>query len=137
MTAEELDKARQEYASLDVDGKRAYYKKLCGKDNPKLSETLLDMFVEYKLQAICHGDLTQQEETRLAHIGANPEGVHHAASQVLFRRRYKGQIIEVEEMPDGRYRYENRIYKSLTAIATLVTGNHINGRRFFAQGKVC
>lgn len=52
-------------------------------------------------------------------------------------RQYKGQYIRVVVLPDGTgFEYQGEKYKSLTAIAEIVTGMHINGYRFFRlEGK--
>ena len=46
-------------------------------------------------------------------------------------RRYKGRTLEVLVRDDGQFEYEGTIYRSLTAVATAITGAHWNGRHFF------
>ena len=52
-------------------------------------------------------------------------------------RWYKGQHIIVQVLPDGSgFEYQGEKYKSLTKIAEIATGMHINGYRFFRlEGK--
>ncbi len=45
-------------------------------------------------------------------------------------RRYKGELIVVEVVRNG-FEYEGETYRSLSAIARKVTGNHWNGYHFF------
>jgi hypothetical protein len=45
-------------------------------------------------------------------------------------REWKGRTYEVTVVHGG-FEYEGRRYKSLTAIATTITGTHWNGRAFF------
>jgi len=45
-------------------------------------------------------------------------------------RNYKGQPIRVLMVADG-FEYEGRRYRSLSAIAKVVTGSHVNGFQFF------
>jgi hypothetical protein len=48
----------------------------------------------------------------------------------LLTREWKGQTILVEVLSKG-FRYENRFFSSLSAIATEVTGTRWNGMAFF------
>lgn len=48
----------------------------------------------------------------------------------LLTRTYKGQTIRVRVLPNG-FDYEGVVYRSLSAIAQVVTGSHWNGYLFF------
>jgi DUF2924 family protein len=48
----------------------------------------------------------------------------------LLQREFKGQMVEVQVLEDG-FQYQDRFYKSLSAIARQVTGTHWNGYAFF------
>jgi hypothetical protein len=48
----------------------------------------------------------------------------------LLSRKWKGRTILVEVLARG-FRYENRLYPSLSAIAVAVTGTRWNGLAFF------
>lgn len=48
----------------------------------------------------------------------------------LLGRVYKGKRIEVEVTENG-FRYEGRIFQTLTAVAKEITGTHWNGFEFF------
>jgi DUF2924 family protein len=48
----------------------------------------------------------------------------------LLTRKWKGRTVLVEVMATG-FRYENRHYSSLSAIATAITGTRWNGLSFF------
>jgi hypothetical protein len=45
-------------------------------------------------------------------------------------RPYKGLVIEVKVLRDG-FEYDGEIYKSLSAVAKVITGTHWNGYHFF------
>lgn len=49
-------------------------------------------------------------------------------------REYKGNTFDVCVMPDG-FEYNGDVYRTLTAVATAVTGTHWNGYHFFRLGK--
>ena len=48
-------------------------------------------------------------------------------------RKYKDREIEVRVLEAG-FEFDGERYKSLTAIAKIVTGTHCNGFRFFKLG---
>jgi len=48
----------------------------------------------------------------------------------LLRREFKGELIVVQVLADG-FQYQDRFYKSLSAIARQVTGTPWNGYEFF------
>jgi hypothetical protein len=48
----------------------------------------------------------------------------------VLRREFKGQVIVVQVLTDG-FQYQDRFYKSLSAIARQVTGTPWNGYEFF------
>jgi hypothetical protein len=49
--------------------------------------------------------------------------------QVL-TRCYKGQTLEVMVLPLG-FQFEGQVYRSLSALARVITGSHCSGQRFF------
>lgn len=57
-------------------------------------------------------------DARLPLVGAN------------IRRVYKGREILVRVLPKG-FEYEGTVYRTLSAVATAVTGTHWNGYHFF------
>lgn len=52
----------------------------------------------------------------------------------VIERRYKGRLLIVMVMSDG-FEFEGEHYKSLTAVARVVTGSHCNGFHFFKLGE--
>ena len=52
----------------------------------------------------------------------------------LLTREYRGQTIRVRVLPKG-FDYEGTVYRSLSAIAKVVTGSHWNGYLFFGIPK--
>lgn len=45
-------------------------------------------------------------------------------------REYQGKTYKVAVLDNG-YLYDNKHYRSLSAIANVITGSHCNGRKFF------
>lgn len=49
----------------------------------------------------------------------------------VLTRAYKGRTVAVLVKDDGRFEHDGRIYDSLTAVATAITGSHWSGAHFF------
>jgi hypothetical protein len=115
--------------------------------------------IAWRLQALAEGDLTQRARQRASQIARDADlrtvaprdffGVGSARVQTvpgdragrphdsrlplpgtLLTRQWKGRSILVEVLAKG-FRYENRPYSSLSAIAVAVTGTRWNGLAFF------
>ena len=48
----------------------------------------------------------------------------------ILHAQYKGQTLQVKVLPHG-FEYEGEVYKSLSAVAKAITGQHCNGYLFF------
>ena len=52
----------------------------------------------------------------------------------IITRAYKGETLQVQVLPDG-FEFEGDVYKSLSAVARAITGQHCNGFHFFRLGQ--
>ena len=52
----------------------------------------------------------------------------------ILTREYKGSVVQVQVLPNG-FEYAGEVYKSLSAVAKAVTGQHVNGFAFFKLGQ--
>jgi hypothetical protein len=114
--------------------------------------------IAWRLQALAEGDLSQKARARAHQIAHDSDlrinaprdffmvggerlqtiGDRNRREQdrrlplpgALLTRNWKGQPILVEVLAKG-FRYENRQYSSLSAIATAITGTRWNGLAFF------
>lgn len=112
----------------------------------------------WRLQAIEEGDLTERARKRAAEIAndadlrlrpptslklvrADDEQSVTTSLKVapdqrlpipgsLLTRDYKGRRLNVRVLPEG-FEFEGEVYRSLSAIAKVVTGTHWNGWLFF------
>jgi len=116
--------------------------------------------IAWRLQALAEGDLTERARLRAKEIANDadlrviaPRGFFSAGGAsittvpgdrnrirrdprlpiigTLLRRQWKGRTVLVEVLGNG-FRYENRVYSSLSNIAVEVTGTRWNGFAFFA-----
>jgi hypothetical protein len=115
--------------------------------------------IAWRLQALAEGDLSQRARERALEIAQDADlrmiaprdfvrvggqriettpgdrDRRHQDSRLplpgtLLSRKWKGRTILVEVLAKG-FRYENRYYASLSAIAVAVTGTRWNGLAFF------
>jgi hypothetical protein len=114
--------------------------------------------IAWRLQALAEGDLSERARGRAHQIAQDSdlrinaprdfftiggERVQTTGDQnrrqqdrrlplpgALLTRKWKGRTIVVEVLAKG-FRYENRHYSSLSAIATEITGTRWNGLAFF------
>lgn len=98
---------------------------------PKLrSVDLLRLMLAWRLQADVLGGLDRKTCRTLASCGpVSPEGSALGDGAIL-RRDWRGRRIEVV-IEAGGFRWENKLYPSLSAIARAATGTRWNGPKFF------
>ena len=118
--------------------------------------------VAWRLQSLAEGDLSERARQRAAEL-ANDADVRLSPSTAkpmspaaakrtmtgtlavnrdarlpppgtVITREYKGQTLQVKVLPHG-FEFEGDVYKSLSALAKAITGQHCNGYHFFRLGK--
>ena len=150
----------EQLASLkraEVRALLAQYIELFGERPPTHLRVWLAKRIGWRLQALAEGDLSERARRRAAELAndadlrLSPPRLEVARPAVLaptaaehdprlpmpgsvITRKYKGAPLEVKVLADG-FQYEGRLYKSLSAVAKIVTGSHANGFHFFRLGK--
>src|SRR5438477_2937055 len=143
----------------NVAGLREKYREVFGEETRSRHREHLFRRIAWRLQARAEGDLPARARKRAQEIADDadlrkiaPAGFFTAAGQPietipgersqrqqdrrlpmagsLLTRELKGRTILVEVLTQG-FRYENRFFSSLSAIATEVTGTRWNGLAFF------
>ena len=118
--------------------------------------------IAWRLQSLVEGDLSERARQRAAELAndadvrlsppkantspPSPASRTKTAALVvagdkrlplpgtLITREYKGQTLQVRVLPHG-FEFEGEVYKSLSAVAKAITGQHCNGYHFFRLGK--
>ena len=92
----------------------------------------------YKLQeiylgGISAGDLSKLEKLadhdHMANLKYDP--TRNLRNGAKLQRLWKGVLHEVSAVGDGTYEYNGAVYKSLSAVARVITGTRWNGKIFF------
>jgi hypothetical protein len=140
---------------------RAKYFELFGEPSRSNHKQFLFRRVAWRLQALAYGELSEQARRQALalaqdadlrikaprHLVGTPEQVLQPTLRsrrkpgrderlpepgTILRREFKGQIVVVQVLEQG-FQYQDRFYRSLSAIARQVTGTHWNGYAFFAR----
>lgn len=75
-------------------------------------------------------DKLVSEYSKSKSVNINKVKQFEVTAGTKFIREYKGEKHEVIAIENG-FKYKNKIYKSLSAIANVITGAHWNGKKFF------
>lgn len=94
-------------------------------------------FVAYRLQERNQGRLTPKARRQLQSAMAQKQRLENTPvrSGTRIIRDWNGTIISVLSLPNGKFEWEGREYRSLSQIACEVTGTHWSGPRFFGLVK--
>lgn len=106
---------------------------------PHPNRTHVESRLAYKLQEQAFGGLAAETRQRLEAIGAKhsriklrakPRALNFAPGTVLLRE-WATRDHRVTVTAEGLFEYEGRCFKSLTAVARQITGQHRSGPEFF------
>jgi hypothetical protein len=142
---------------MTVDQLRAKYADVFGEPTNGRNKRWLIKRIAWRMQADAEGDLSERARRRAmelandADLRMTPPRERKAAPVAevqtntiaktvvsatnllpgtALKREYKGQTVRVMVLADG-FEYLGERYKSLSAVAKAVTGQHWNGRLFF------
>jgi len=141
---------------------RMRYTEVFGEETRAGNKPWLVKRVAWRLQSLAEGDLSERARQRAAELAndadvrlsppkakpmssAPAKRTNTAALVVngdarlpppgtVITREYKGQTLQVKVLPKG-FEFEGDVYKSLSAVAKAITGQHCNGYYFFRLGK--
>ncbi len=141
---------------------RTRYAEVFGEETRAGNKAWLVKRIAWRLQSLAEGDLSERARQRAAELAndadvrlsppkakpATPAAATRTKSAALvtkgddrlpppgtiITREYKGQTLQVKVLPQG-FEFEGEVYKSLSAVAKAITGQHCNGYHFFRLGK--
>ena len=146
---------------MTVDQLRARYAEVFGETTNGRHKQWLIKRIAWRMQANAEGDLSERARRRAMEL-ANDADLRVTAPRekklspgaadrtiscpttvrgdgqlhpgAVLKREYKGQTVRVTVIADG-FEYLGERYKSLTAVAREVTGQHWSGNHFFGLRK--
>jgi len=110
---------------------------------PEFKRQLLLRRLAYKIQEIAHGGVDVQTNARMTILldqsgydemgrrKPDPNELPYKTPGTVFVREWHDKKHEVTLLDNGKFEYDGIPYKSLTAIATKITGTKRNGPKFF------
>ena len=138
------------------------YSELFGEVTPTHNRAWLFKRIAWRIQSMAEGDLSERAKQRAADLARDadlrlsPPKVDHPARVAvgptatgavtispndrlpvpgtIITREYRGETWEVQVLPNG-FEFEGETYKSLSALAKKITGQHLNGYHFFRLPK--
>lgn len=124
-------------ACLDRDGlKRVWEETLASPPPQYLSPEFMARMIAYERQVKAFGGLTSTERRALRMMTEGKRSPEAAAaalgpsSGAQIVREWNGRTYRVEVLPDG-YRFDGKVYRSLSSVAKRITGTSWSGPRFF------
>lgn len=116
--------------SLDLPGLRALWARRYGAPPALRSVAILRLLLAWRLQSESFGGLDSATRKALRRKGRlRAEGLELGIGARL-TRIWQGRLVEVVIEAEG-FRWDDRLYPSLSAAATAIAGSRWNGPRFF------
>ena len=132
---------------------QAKYKALFAQESTSSNKVFLWRKIAYRMQELEYGGLSTETRGKIQELikkydpvnntSVRPDNVAEQAGKKKINRdrrlpipgtvvtkEYKGRTFEVKIVASG-FEYNNKVYKSLSAIAKEITGAHWNGYLFF------
>jgi len=129
------------------------YQELFGQEPPSSNKVFLWRKIAYRLQELECGNVTEETQGKIQELinkydpvnntGVRPDNGNGEIKNskpnrdrrlpitgTLITKEYKGKKYELKILEKG-FEYNNKTYKSLSAIAKEITGAHWNGYLFF------
>jgi hypothetical protein len=130
MSRDDIERLVVEISLMDLAQLREIWRWRYG-DPPSLrSVPIMRMQLAWRVQAKALGGLDADTRRALARTGrVEAEGKHLGIGATL-SRTWKGRKVEVV-VEEGGFRWDNRLFPSLSAAATAIAGSKWNGPRFF------
>jgi hypothetical protein len=138
---------------------RARYADVFGEATRANNKGWLIKRITWRLQALAEGGLSERARRRAAELANDadlrlspppaPEAAPERTTTGVLRsqadtripppgsvltRVYKGEALQVKVLDEG-FEFEGQTYRSLSAVAKVITGQHYNGFLFFGLGQ--
>ncbi len=117
-------------AAMNLEELRAVWRSRYGAPPKMRSPQLLRLNLAWRIQADAFGGLDAETRRRLRRGGAGASAADRLQPGVRLMREWKGVPHEVV-VEEGGFRYDGRVWKSLSEIARHISGSRWNGPRFF------
>lgn len=115
---------------LDLEGLRHFWRERFDAPPSLRSEPIMRHLIAWRLQAHAFGGLDEDTRRALARNGPIQAEGRHLGVGARLTRIWKGREVTVVVEKDG-FRWDDKLFPSLSAAATAIAGTRWNGPRFF------
>jgi len=130
MSRIDLDVELAALETMPLDELRVAWSRHVRTTPPKVSAGLLRLALAHHLQSKVMGSVTKTMERRLQAIAGGQTSLRVNPGTRLIRE-WRGKVHMVTVADDGRYRWQERNWNSLSEIAREITGTRWSGPAFF------
>lgn len=141
LNSEQLSRQIADILTMGQGELEAAWTRHCrGQPPTSLPRSLLARLLAYRVQAATHGDLSPAHQRFLQRIAKDLKAGHKADLQLddpfhlkpgtVLIREHGGEQHRVMVLTDG-YAWKGEVHKSLSSVASAITGTRWNGHRFF------
>ena len=123
---------------MDANDLRKQWEVMIGTSPPGSAASLRQRLI-HRIQELAYGGLAPAVKATLEKVARRDTGEERPAEKASipgtrFIREWRDQRHEVTAVADG-FEYLGKRYRSLTAVAKAITGQHRNGHEFFGLRK--
>lgn len=115
---------------MDLEALRKFWGERYGAPPSIRSAQIMRMMLAWRIQAEAYGGLDDDTLNALGRSGPVEAEGRHLGIGARLTRNWKGRRVEVL-VEEGGFRWEGRVYRSLSAAATAIAGSKWNGPKFF------
>lgn len=130
MSRVDLDAALNALETMPLAELRAAWTRQIRTTPPKVSAGLLRLALAHHLQSKVMGGIPKAVERKLQEI-ADGAAATRSKPGTRFIREWRGRVHVVTITEEGRYRWQDRNWSSLSKIARTITGTQWSGPAFF------
>lgn len=130
MSRIDLDAALNALETMPLAELRAAWIRQVRTTPPKVSAGLLRLALAHHLQSKVIGGIPKAVERKLQEL-ADGTAATQSRPGTRFIREWRGKVHVVTMTEEGRYRWQDRDYPSLSKIARTITGTQWSGPAFF------
>ena len=130
MTPVDLNAELASFESMSRAELRAAWNREVRTKPPNVSAGLLRLALAHHFQSKVMGGVTKAMERKLQEIG-DGSAAERVTPGTRFVREWRGKVHVVTASDDGRYRWQDRDWNSLSEIARTITGTRWSGPAFF------
>lgn len=110
---------------------RERWEQMTARPVPRVSAGLLRLALAWELQAQVHGGHPRQVIQKIEQLARGKTQTRSLAPGIRLMREWNGTLHAVTIGDDGAIRWNDRSWKSLSAVARAITGTRWSGPAFF------